>query len=72
MALTYFLQTVKTLDSSRPLRFAKKTSFDLLNLRYNDIIDTIQDVKISKEVEYQYFRSVIENVGTGLIAFDKS
>jgi two-component system nitrogen regulation sensor histidine kinase NtrY len=69
-SLTNFLRTIKTLDSSRPLPAENKTTFDLLNLTYNDIIDSIQEVKISKEVEYQYFRSVIENVGTGLIAFD--
>jgi nitrogen fixation/metabolism regulation signal transduction histidine kinase len=70
-SLTQFLQTVRHLDSSKPLPSGNKGSFDLLSLTYNDIIDSIQEVKISKEAEYQYFRNVIENAATGLIAFDQ-
>jgi len=69
-SLTQFLQTVKQLDSSKALSSNSKGSFDLLSITYNDIIDSIQEVKISKEIEYQYFRSVIDNAATGLIAFD--
>jgi nitrogen fixation/metabolism regulation signal transduction histidine kinase len=50
----------------------KDESFDLLNLTYNEIIDSIQKVKIEKEAEHHYFRNTIEHVGIGLISFNEA
>lgn len=69
-SLSRFLQTVRTLDSSRQVGDARGGSFDQLALTCNEIIDTIQEVKIGKETEYQYFRSIFENMSVGLMSFD--
>jgi two-component system, NtrC family, nitrogen regulation sensor histidine kinase NtrY len=69
--LNNFLQSVKHLDSSRGVSEGDK-SFDLLNLTYNEIIDSIQKVKIEKEAEHHYFQNTIEHVGIGLISFSES
>lgn len=68
--LNNFLQSVKHLDSSRGVIEGDK-SFDLLNLTYNEIIDSIQKVKIEKEAEHHYFQNTIEHVGIGLISFNE-
>lgn len=68
--LDNFLKSVKYLDSSRGTNEGDK-SFDLLNLTYNEIIDSIQKVKIEKEAEHHYFRNTIEHIGIGLISFNE-
>jgi len=68
--LNNFLQSVKHLDSARGVIEGDK-SFDLLNLTYNEIIDSIQKVKIEKEAEHHYFQNTIEHVGIGLISFNE-
>jgi Signal transduction histidine kinase involved in nitrogen fixation and metabolism regulation len=67
--LDNFLQSVKHLDPARGITEGDK-SFDLLNLTYNEIIDSIQKVKIEKEAEHHYFQNTIEHVGIGLISFN--
>ena len=67
--LDNFLQSVKHLDPTRGITEGDK-SFDLLNLTYNEIIDSIQKVKIEKEAEHHYFQNTIEHVGIGLISFN--
>jgi nitrogen fixation/metabolism regulation signal transduction histidine kinase len=68
--LDNFLRSVKHLDSTRGVTEGDK-SFDLLNLTYNEIIDSIQKVKIEKEAEHHYFQNTIEHVGIGLISFNE-
>jgi nitrogen fixation/metabolism regulation signal transduction histidine kinase len=69
--LDNFLKSVKYLDSARGVTEGDK-SFDLLNLTYNEIIDSIQKVKIEKEAEHHYFQNTIEHAGIGLISFNQS
>jgi two-component system nitrogen regulation sensor histidine kinase NtrY len=69
--LDNFLQSVRHLDPARGITEGDK-SFDLLNLTYNEIIDSIQKVKIEKEAEHHYFQNTIEHIGIGLIAFNES
>ena len=70
-SLDNFLKSVKYLDPSRGISEGDK-SFDLLNLTYNEIIDSIQKVKIEKEAEHHYFQYTIEHIGIGLISFNES
>jgi len=69
--LNNFLQSVKYLDHTRGIEENDK-SFDLLNLTYNEIIDSIQKVKIDKEAEHHYFQNTIEHVGIGLLSFNEA
>src|ERR1035437_3348340 len=68
--LNNFLQSVKHLDPARGVTEGDK-SFDLLNLTYNEIIDSIQKVKIEKEAEHHFFQNTIEHVDIGLISFNE-
>ncbi len=68
--LTYFLQSIKYLDSVNP--DDSNRSFQKLNLTYNEIIDTIRRARIDKEAEHHYFRNTIDHVGTGLISFNSN
>ncbi len=70
LSLNRFLQSVRSLDSSKPLHGSNKDSFEQLGLTFNEIIDSIQKVRIEKESEYQHFNSIIDHVPTGLITFD--
>lgn len=70
--LSNFLQTVRTLDTSRPVPEHSGGRYSMLDLTYSDIMESIQEVKIEKEADYHYFRNLIENVATGLISFDDS
>jgi nitrogen fixation/metabolism regulation signal transduction histidine kinase len=69
-SLSRFLHTVRTLDGNRQVTDAGGGSFDLLAMTYNEIIDTIQEVKIGKETEYQYFKSIFDHMSVGLLSFD--
>ena len=69
--LENFLKSVKYLDPSRGVNEGDE-SFDLLNLTYNEILDSIQKAKIEKEEEHHYFQNTIEHVGIGLISFDET
>src|ERR1035437_4399888 len=66
----HLLQSVKHLDPARGVTEGDK-SFDLLNLTYNEIIDSIQKVKIEKEAEHHFFQNTIEHVDIGLISFNE-
>jgi two-component system nitrogen regulation sensor histidine kinase NtrY len=68
--LENFMKSVRYLDPSRGVNTGDK-SFDHLNLAYNEIIDSIQKVKIEKEAEHHYFQNTIEHVGIGLISFNE-
>jgi nitrogen fixation/metabolism regulation signal transduction histidine kinase len=69
--LNNFLQSVKHLDPARGVTEGDK-SFDLLNLTYSEIIDSIQKVKIEKEAEHHYFQNTIEHVDIGLISYNEA
>src|SRR5664280_2269918 len=69
--LDNFLKSVRYLDPAKGVNEGDK-SFDLLNLTYNEIIDSIQKVKIEKEAEHHYFLNTIEHVGIGLISFNEA
>lgn len=68
--LENFIKSVRYLDPSKGINIGDK-SFDRLNLAYNEIIDSIQKVKIEKEAEHHYFQNTIEHAGIGLISFNE-
>ena len=69
-SLENFLDSLINKDSSKPFPQTRSESFSRLNIKYSDIIDTLQDEKTSRARDYEYFRSLIENSGTGMLVFD--
>jgi nitrogen fixation/metabolism regulation signal transduction histidine kinase len=69
--LNSFLQSIRNMDSSRAVEKDDSGTHKQLNITYNEIIDIIQGVKVSKEENYQYFRSLADVSGTGMFVFDE-
>ncbi|MEE4115861.1 MAG: ATP-binding protein [Marinilabiliaceae bacterium] len=69
-SLNSFLQSIRNMDSSRPAMEKDSGIHSLLDSSYNEIIGIVQEIKISREEEYQYFRSLADVSGTGMIVFD--
>lgn len=65
-----FLELIKNEDFiQRFSKIEKEASSIELNLLYNEIIESFEQIKIEKESEYNYFQNIIENIGTGIISF---
>lgn len=69
--MSFFFEAVKNNDSA--LRFGRhpgnKTE-DLLNRKLNEVNKQIQDLKMENRQKEQYFRTMLENVATGIITFN--
>jgi len=69
--MSFFFEAVKNNDSA--LRFGRhpgnKTE-DLLNRKLNEVNKQIQDLKMENRRKEQYFRTMLENVATGIITFN--
>lgn len=71
--MSFFFEAVKNNDSA--LRFGRhpgnKTE-DLLNRKLNEVNKQIQDLKMENRQKEQYFRTMLENVATGIITFNSN
>jgi len=68
--LNQFLNAIKYLDNL-PSKKHTDLSHGQLNLTYHKIIDQLKDVWIAKESERQYFEFVLEQIGIGILSFNK-
>ena len=70
--LTSFLMSIKYNDFE--LNFAKDSKEKAereLHSAFNLITGKFRNIRLEKEAQFQYFQSVVEQVDTGLIGFDK-
>lgn len=68
--ITHFFLSIKNEDSS--IVYSKKNksrSLDRLYQCFDEINNSIRDIKILNASQYQYFKIVTENIATGLISF---
>ena len=72
-SLSDFLNSIKSRDfiSSSNLIGDKKTK-NILREAYDSILDEFRDIRIDKEVQYQYLKTLIEHVKIALFSFDES
>lgn len=71
--LIKFLNTIKYDDFSE--NFSSRGEgkvFDELYQRYNEVIRKFRDVRSEKEATTQYFQSVVQHIGIGIITFKKT
>jgi len=71
--LALFILAIKNKDSS--IRFNRNRtegSFKLLYEVFNEVSKNLQQTKIEKHSEQQYFKYTVEHIGVGLISFDKN
>jgi nitrogen fixation/metabolism regulation signal transduction histidine kinase len=69
--LLLFLQSFQFKDSSLVFNKNKRLPFKPIYNEFNRISDQFNHLKITKEIEHQYFEYIIKHVDTGLIAWDK-
>ncbi len=68
--LNQFLQSIQFLDNI-PVNKSSNFSQQQLQLTYHKLIDRIKDAWLAKESEHQYFKYVLEEIGVGIISYDK-
>jgi len=64
-----FLESLRYLDSVR-VHKGKGRSFEDLEMIYNEIIGIVRKIETEKETNRQYYRSIIDHAGVGILAFD--
>ena len=69
--LANFLQGIKYDDFSTKYKSTQQeVSEDALFNVFNEINYKFQDIRLEKEIQFEYFQSLLEQVDTGLIGFD--
>jgi len=68
--LINFLDAIKHLENVSS-NDSTDLSFNQLHLTYNEITNQLKKAWLAKEYEQQYFQYTLENIGTGIISFDK-
>ena len=69
--LEKFLQSIKYKDTTFKFSNEKKGHFKEIHKRFDEIIQAFGDVRIEKEHDSYLFKSTIEHMKTGIIAFDE-
>ncbi|WP_192822448.1 PAS domain-containing sensor histidine kinase [Rufibacter sp. LB8] len=71
--LTKFLNTIKYDDFSEVFTArGEGKAFDELYERYNEVIRKFRDIRSEKEATAQYFQTVVQHIGIGILTFKKS
>jgi len=70
--ISYFFESIKNEDFSQNFELRDKSAI-ILKLHQNMrlINDYIQQIKIDSQQQEQYFRALIEQVGTGILSFNE-
>lgn len=70
--LSEFLLSIKSRDFvSTVSSLTEKNSKDLLKEAYKTIMNEFQNIRIDKEIQYHYLRTIIEHIKIALISFDE-
>lgn len=69
--LKIFMDSLRYLDKVT-VQKGKGRMFEELDKIYNDVLGIIHKVELEKESDRQYFKSVIDHAGAGIMAFDQS
>lgn len=71
--LARFLSTIKYSDFSQSFNTtSKESSFNSLHSAFAEVISEFQSARAEKEEQYQYFRTVVQHIGLGLISYDNT
>jgi nitrogen fixation/metabolism regulation signal transduction histidine kinase len=71
--LTTFLEAIRHADFSQSFRGTELgKSYRQLNEAFAEVMDNFQKIRGEKEENYRYLQTVVQHVGVGLIAYDKS
>jgi nitrogen fixation/metabolism regulation signal transduction histidine kinase len=71
--LSRFFETIKYEDFSQTFKEdGRGTSFSELRNAFNDVVAAFRKARSEKEEHYHYLQTVVQHIGVGLIAFQKS
>jgi nitrogen fixation/metabolism regulation signal transduction histidine kinase len=71
--LTTFLEAIRHADFSQSFRGTELgRSYRQLNDAFSDVMKNFQKIRSEKEENYRYLQTVVQHVGIGLIAFDRT
>jgi two-component system, NtrC family, nitrogen regulation sensor histidine kinase NtrY len=71
--LIKFLNTIKYDDFSEVFSSRGEGKvFDELYARYNEVIKKFRDIRAEKEATFQYFQTVVQHIGIGILTFKKT
>jgi len=70
LELSRFLRSIRYADFSQSFSSrGRGSSFDELNAAFTEVVEEFQKARAEKEEHVQYFQTVVQHVGVGLIAF---
>lgn len=70
--LARFLESIKYSDFSQAFSSSiKGASFEKLNAAFQEVLAEFQRIRREKEEHFRYLQTVVQHVGTGLIAFSR-
>jgi len=71
--LTTFLEAIRHADFSQSFRGTELgKNYRQLNEAFSDVMKNFQKIRSEKEENYRYLQTVVQHVGIGLIAYDRS
>ncbi len=69
--LARFLTSIRFSDFSQSFSgSARGSSFEDLNLAFDEVVTQFQKARSEKEEQYRYLQTVVQHIGLGLVAFD--
>jgi nitrogen fixation/metabolism regulation signal transduction histidine kinase len=71
--LTTFLEAIRHADFSQSFRGTELgRNYRQLNQAFSDVMKNFQQIRSEKEENYRYLQTVVQHVGIGLIAYERS
>lgn len=71
-SLSDFLLSIKSRDFiSSSSSIADKTTKDILKDAYKTILTEFQNIRIDKEIQYHYLKTIVEHIQIALLSFDE-
>jgi len=71
--LSDFLLSIKSRDFiSSASALSSKSSKDILKGAYRTILDEFQNIRIDKEIQYHYLKTIVEHIKIALLSFDEN
>lgn len=71
--LASFLESIRFSEFTRSFKIeGMGSSFDELNMAFNDVIQDFQKVRSEKEEQYQYLQSLVRNIDVSIITYQRN
>ncbi len=66
-----FLNSIRYDDFSNTYRLSQEgQTFEDLNMAFDNVVRKFKDIRAEKEANLQYFKTIVQHIGVGIVAFD--